>query len=307
MTPAKNQDFLGTCTSFAVGACVEYHNMRNHLGRWFYTPVSEAEFTVYAEQHTPGGDCKQGLNLGEALVVAKDRGFIREDLWPYTDYESQILRTYNAKITDPDFNEKLEDANICMRGKYSSTMLEQFPKYQLNDIAVIHHKPRIEVSGSIATEVHRLSSVSSGYPIPMTPSESDIVPIVKAYIHNRQAPVAVSVATFGLWDMNTNLIPMPDFGTLKEWSYPTVTAMIKPKLVATRWGYTVRDTIYREKNPPKMTEDPGWHAIVLTGYNDKSKMFTFKNSWGPRFGTKGFGQIPYDYIRSFASEVVATL
>lgn len=61
MTPVKNQNPLGTCTTFTVGSCVEYSSLEyNGAGNLTYFPVSEAEFTVYAEQHTPGGNCKQG-------------------------------------------------------------------------------------------------------------------------------------------------------------------------------------------------------------------------------------------------------
>jgi C1A family cysteine protease len=40
----------------------------------------------------------------------------------------------------------------------------------------------------------------------------------------------------------------------------------------------------------------GGHAMTLVGYNDKKKYFYFANSWGEKWGKKGFGKIPYDYI-----------
>ena len=39
----------------------------------------------------------------------------------------------------------------------------------------------------------------------------------------------------------------------------------------------------------------GWHAIILTGYDDETKMFTCLNSWGS-WGKNGFCKIPYAYI-----------
>lgn len=48
---------------------------------------------------------------------------------------------------------------------------------------------------------------------------------------------------------------------------------------------------------PSFYEKPlGSHAIVLVGYNDKKQLFKFANSWGEKWGEKGFGYIPYKYI-----------
>jgi C1A family cysteine protease len=40
----------------------------------------------------------------------------------------------------------------------------------------------------------------------------------------------------------------------------------------------------------------GGHAIICTGYDDTVKLFTFRNSWGPGFGSNGSGFLPYDYL-----------
>ena len=40
----------------------------------------------------------------------------------------------------------------------------------------------------------------------------------------------------------------------------------------------------------------GGHAILLVGYDDKTKVFKFQNSWGVEWGDKGYGYIPYDYV-----------
>ena len=40
----------------------------------------------------------------------------------------------------------------------------------------------------------------------------------------------------------------------------------------------------------------GGHAILLIGYDDKTKVFKFQNSWSTLWGDKGYGYIPYDYI-----------
>jgi len=39
----------------------------------------------------------------------------------------------------------------------------------------------------------------------------------------------------------------------------------------------------------------GGHAILLVGYDDRSKLFKFKNSWSDKWGDKGYGYLFYDY------------
>jgi len=40
----------------------------------------------------------------------------------------------------------------------------------------------------------------------------------------------------------------------------------------------------------------GGHAIALSGWDDASRVFTFRNSWGNRVGKSGAFSIPYDYV-----------
>jgi len=46
----------------------------------------------------------------------------------------------------------------------------------------------------------------------------------------------------------------------------------------------------------------GGHPICIVGYDDAKKLFKFINSWGPDWGEKGYGYIPYDYIKSYSSD-----
>lgn len=48
---------------------------------------------------------------------------------------------------------------------------------------------------------------------------------------------------------------------------------------------------------PKLSEKMlGGHAVLFVGYDDSTKRFNFQNSWGPKWGNKGFGTIPYSYV-----------
>lgn len=40
----------------------------------------------------------------------------------------------------------------------------------------------------------------------------------------------------------------------------------------------------------------GGHAIFLCGFNDKTKTYLGRNSWGQKWGQAGHFEIPYDYI-----------
>ena len=41
---------------------------------------------------------------------------------------------------------------------------------------------------------------------------------------------------------------------------------------------------------------PSYHAMVICGYDDKNEVFLVRNSWGERFGKKGYCFIPYAYM-----------
>jgi C1A family cysteine protease len=48
--------------------------------------------------------------------------------------------------------------------------------------------------------------------------------------------------------------------------------------------------------PEKDDPEVGGHAICVVGYDDKKKLFKFKNSWGKSWGKKGYGFLPYEYL-----------
>ena len=40
----------------------------------------------------------------------------------------------------------------------------------------------------------------------------------------------------------------------------------------------------------------GQHAVTAVGYEDPERRFIVRNSWGPRFGRKGYFTMPYKYL-----------
>jgi len=43
----------------------------------------------------------------------------------------------------------------------------------------------------------------------------------------------------------------------------------------------------------------GGHAVCAVGFDDKTQLVKFKNSWGESWGDHGYGYISYDYVRNF--------
>jgi len=51
--------------------------------------------------------------------------------------------------------------------------------------------------------------------------------------------------------------------------------------------------------PEKPDEVFGGHAICAVGYDNRTKLIKFKNSWGKDWGKNGYGFLPYKYIVDF--------
>jgi len=39
------------------------------------------------------------------------------------------------------------------------------------------------------------------------------------------------------------------------------------------------------------------HAMVIVGYDDETKLFEVRNSWGEQWGNKGYAFIDYDTMK----------
>ncbi|MCX5704433.1 MAG: C1 family peptidase [Candidatus Omnitrophica bacterium] len=51
--------------------------------------------------------------------------------------------------------------------------------------------------------------------------------------------------------------------------------------------------------PKKGERSLGGHAICAVGYDDEKGLVKFKNSWSNKWGEKGYGYLPYEYIQRY--------
>lgn len=48
--------------------------------------------------------------------------------------------------------------------------------------------------------------------------------------------------------------------------------------------------------PSGSEKSVGGHAVMAVGYDDASRHFLVRNSWGPKWGLKGYFKMPYSYV-----------
>lgn len=54
----------------------------------------------------------------------------------------------------------------------------------------------------------------------------------------------------------------------------------------------------RDGRVPKPQGKPvGGHAVLAVGFNEVRQEVIFKNSWGPNWGERGYGYLPYEYFK----------
>lgn len=54
----------------------------------------------------------------------------------------------------------------------------------------------------------------------------------------------------------------------------------------------------------KIKRTLGGHAIILCGYNENTKLYTFKNSWGTNWGDKGYGHISFKEMKRILMDAI---
>ena len=70
------------------------------------------------------------------------------------------------------------------------------------------------------------------------------------------------------------------------------------------FGFSVYDSFFNVKKdgvvpmPGRRESVQGGHAVLIVGYDDVKQHFIVRNSWGTRFGDKGYCYMPYQFVLS---------
>lgn len=89
-------------------------------------------------------------------------------------------------------------------------------------------------------------------------------------------------------NVNCNL---HDFKSAISQGYPVIISLRLFESFDQSTGFVPRPT-----DDERAREEHANHAMVVCGYSDKEHVFIVRNSWGTRFGDKGYCYIPYSYI-----------
>lgn len=82
-----------------------------------------------------------------------------------------------------------------------------------------------------------------------------------------------------------------DFKSALSQGYPIIISLRLFESFDQPTGFIPRPT-----DDERAREDHANHAMVVCGYSDNDRVFIVRNSWGTRFGDKGYCYIPYSYI-----------
>ena len=75
----------------------------------------------------------------------------------------------------------------------------------------------------------------------------------------------------------------------------------RPVLMNIMWCFdAVNDKTGEIRMPTEEeTKKAAGHVVLLVGFDPKTRLFVFRNSWGDTWGNKGYGTIPEDYILNY--------
>lgn len=111
-----------------------------------------------------------------------------------------------------------------------------------------------------------------------------------------------------------NMVAYKDSRKIKQTLYVKLDDEYNMKLLLSQgkpisFGINIYDSFYQTKNDG-LIKTPDWeneqiiggHAMLIIGYDDLNKFWIIVNSWSDKWGEKGFGYLPYDYLKKDASD-----
>lgn len=157
--------------------------------------------------------------------------------------------------------------------------IDQYIKAYFQDIKTLYNRPRSEVIDVMKSQLKPdLLFRNTFYDV-----DDDIPSKIKAVLHGSRRPLVVSVP---VWFKSSGYF---DAG----WDWGPHVQMPNP----------VQVKLWLQENVDKAlasSNEDGWHAIAICGYDNSNARFEFKNSWGSFWGEGGYGTIPYEYISEYS-------
>lgn len=228
-------------------------------GRLFHFDVKHEEIK-FDETYVPKEVKEKNVSLKEFFTEVKDQGQIGAcTVFSIASIFEYILKRYSEEHTD--LSESFVYYNV--RHKDGKELEDTGCSFQ--DVIA-----SIGTQGICTEELHPYSHLLSDIPSNGAYVDAEKRKIKKALNVNigendikaaiqEGYPVAVSLKIFESFNATTGFVPCP---TEEEMD----------------------------------SADFGYHAMVIVGYSDDTKFFLVRNSWGERFGDKGYCYIPYSYI-----------
>lgn len=74
----------------------------------------------------------------------------------------------------------------------------------------------------------------------------------------------------------------------------------RPVVVAMKWvkeSYDPKTFILDTWTDEEFEDNPGCHAVVVVGYDDKKKLIELRNSWGKNWGNNGYCYVTYEHFK----------
>ena len=176
MTSVKNQGQQGSCTSFAVTACLEFIYKKS---------LSEAQ--VQHESEKSFGDCdpQGGLALVHAFRTCTRRGAIEESNWPY------------------------DSTKVCWDNPPDTTGKK---RHKFHDFGTVYRARRASVVG----EAIRVVDESTAFQPSVPRLDKTVAVQQQLFYRRQPVCVEVPVITSDWFWNNTGDIPMPTPNALRE-------------------------------------------------------------------------------------------